>query len=89
MLQFIVIQMDMLNGDNMGDNLKIRTLKTDLANVLNESLLPIEVKRMIVEDLNRELLQFANEVVEKERQALLNEQSNEKESESNGISSDN
>lgn len=73
----------------MGDNLKIRKLKTDLADVLNESLLPIEVKRMIVEDLNRELLQLANEVVEKERQALLNEQSNEKESESNGISSDN
>ena len=73
----------------MGDNLKIRKLKTDLADVLNESLLPIEVKRMIVEDLNRELLQLANDVVEKERQALLNEQSNEKESESNGISSDN
>ena len=73
----------------MGDNLKIRKLKTDLADVLNESLLPIEVKRMIVEDLNRELLQLANEVVEKERQALLNEQSNEKESESNGINSDN
>ena len=73
----------------MGDTLKIRKLKTDLADVLNESLLPIEVKRMIVEDLNRELLQLANEVVEKERQALLNEQSNEKESESNGISSDN
>ena len=73
----------------MGDNLKIRKLKTDLADVLNESLLPIEVKRMIVEDLNRELLQLANEVVEKERQALLNEQSEEKESESNGISSDN
>lgn len=89
MPHFIVIQTDMLNGDNMGDNLKIRMLKTDLADVLNKSLLPIEVKRMIVEDLNRELLQLANDVVEKERQALLNEQSNEKESESNGISSDN
>ena len=65
----------------MGDNLKIRMLKTDLTDVLNKSLLPIEVKRMIVEDLNRELLQLANEVVEKERQALLNEQSEEKESE--------
>ena len=65
----------------MRDNLKIRKLKTDLADVLNESLLPIEVKRMIVEDLNRELLQLANEVVEKERQALLNEESEEKESE--------
>ena len=65
----------------MGDNLKIRKLKIDLADVLNESLLPIEVKRMIVEDLNRELLQLANEVVEKERQALLNEESEEKESE--------
>ena len=73
----------------MGDNLKIRMLKIDLADVLNKSLLPIEVKRMIVEDLNKELLQLANDVVEKERQALLNEQSNEKESESNGISSDN
>ena len=81
MPQFIVIQTDMLNGDNMGDNLKIRMLKTDLADVLNKSFLPIEVKRMIVEDLNRELLQLANDVVEKERQALLNEQSNEKESE--------
>ena len=89
MPQFIVIQTDMLNGDNMGDNLKIRMLKTDLADVLNKSFLPIEVKRLIVEDLNRELLQLANDVVEKERQALLNEQSNEKESESNGISSDN
>ena len=73
----------------MGDNLKIRKLKTDLADVLNESLLAIEVKRMIVDDLNRELLQLANEMVEKERQALLNEQSEEKESESNGISSNN
>jgi len=81
MPHFIVIQTDMLNGDNMGDNLKIRKLKTDLADVLNESLLPIEVKRMIVEDLNWELLQLANEVVEKERQALLSEQSEEKESE--------
>ena len=77
MPHFIVIQTDMLNGDNMGDNLKIRMLKTDLAEVLNKSLLPIEVKRLIVEDLNRELLQLANEIVEKERQALLNEQSNE------------
>lgn len=81
MPHFIVIQTDMLNGDNMGDNLKIRMLKTDLADVLNKSLLPIEVKRLVVEDLNRELLQLANEIVEKERQALLNEQSNEKESE--------
>lgn len=81
MPHFIVIQTDMLNGDNMGDNLKIRMLKTDLAEVLNKSLLPIEVKRLVVEDLNRELLQLANEIVEKERQALLNEQSNEKESE--------
>lgn len=65
----------------MGDNLKIRMLKTDLADVLNKSFLPIEVKRMIVEELNRELLQLANEVVEKERQALLNEESEKKESE--------
>lgn len=68
----------------MGDNLKIRKLKVDLAEVLNKCLLPVEVKRMIVNDIQGELTRLAEEVIAKEQAEL-----NEKESESNGISSDN
>lgn len=68
----------------MGDNLKIRKLKADLVTILNECLLPVEVKRMIVNDIQGELTRLAEEVIAKEQEEL-----NEKESESNGISSDN
>lgn len=68
----------------MGDNLKIRKLKADLVKILNECLLPVEVKRMIVNDIQGELTRLAEEVIAKEQEEL-----NEKESESNGISSDN
>ena len=53
----------------MADNLRIRKLRVDLAKVLNECLLPIEVKRMIVNDLNNELAQLAETEIQKEIEA--------------------
>lgn len=50
----------------MGDNLKIRKLRKDLTDVLNASLLPVEVKRMIVNDLNIELTNLAENEIQKE-----------------------
>ena len=70
----------------MGDNLKIRKLKKDLADVLNSSMLPIEVKRIIMADLLNDVTNLADNEVQKEINEL---ESEEKESESNGISSDN
>ena len=50
----------------MGDNLKIRKLRLDIANVLNESRLPVEVKRMVIDDFNFELTRLAEEQIQKE-----------------------
>ena len=50
----------------MGDNLKIRKLRKDLTDVLNASLLPVEVKRMIFNDLNIELTNLAENEIQKE-----------------------
>ena len=50
----------------MGDNLKIRKLRLDIANVLNESHLPVEVKRMVIDDFNFELTRLAEEQIQKE-----------------------
>lgn len=69
----------------MGDNLKIRKLRADVANVFNQSTLPPELKRMIAKEILVELTKLADEFVRNEEQ----EMNQEKESESNGISSDN
>ena len=57
----------------MGDNLKIRKLKNDLILTLNESLLPVEVKRMIVEDINKTLTELADNEVRKEEDEMRKE----------------
>lgn len=69
----------------MGDNLKIRKLRADVTDVFNQSTLPVEVKRMIAKEILVELTKLADEYVRNEEQ----EMNQEKESESNGISSDN
>lgn len=69
----------------MGDNLKIRKLRVDVTDVFNRSTLPPELKRMIAKEILVELTKLADEFVRNEEQ----EMNQEKESESNGISSDN
>ena len=68
----------------MGDNLKIHKLRNDLRDTLNASLLPIEVKRMLVTELMNEVTKVTQEILQKELEA---EQS--KEGEENGSSTDN
>ena len=64
----------------MGDNLKIHKLRNDLQDILNASLLPIEVKRMLVTELLNEVTRVMQNELAKELEA---EQS--KEGEENGI----
>lgn len=58
----------------MGDNLKIRKLRLDITQTLNNSHLPIEVKRMIVNDILLELNQLAEAEIQKEAEELAKEQ---------------
>ena len=53
----------------MGDNLKIHKLRNDLQDTLNASLLPIEVKRMIVTELLNEVTKITQEILQKELEA--------------------
>lgn len=53
----------------MGDNLKIHKLRNDLQDTLNASLLPIEVKRMIVTELLNEVTKITQEILQKEIEA--------------------
>lgn len=64
----------------MGDNLKIHKLRNDLQDTLNASLLPIEVKRMLVTELLNEVTRVMQIELSKELEA---EQS--KEGEQDGI----
>lgn len=57
----------------MGDNLKIRMLRADLAGVLNKSLLPAEVKRMILKELLEEMTRKTEELVRQEQMELQKE----------------
>lgn len=54
---------------NMGDNLKIHNLRNDLRETLNASLLPIEVKRMLVTELLNEVTRVTQEMLQKELEA--------------------
>lgn len=63
----------------MGDNLKIRTLKINLAQTLNASLLPVEAKRMVVNEVLLELQQMAEAKIQEEVEALAAEEAKKKE----------
>lgn len=65
----------------MGDNSRIRKLRLDIVKVLNESLLPMEVKRMTLDDLLLEVTNLADKEIEKE---LAEEKSKESEDVENG-----
>lgn len=50
----------------MGDNLKLRKLRLDLMDVLNEAVLPTEAKRNILELILVELNKLAEQDITKE-----------------------
>ena len=58
----------------MGDNLKIRLLTDNLLKTLNESDLPIEVKRMCLKDILNEATKKADEQVKLELEELKNKE---------------
>ena len=70
----------------MGDNLRIRKLRLDLVKVLNECLLPMEVRRMVLDDLLVEVTNLADKEIEKE---LAEEKSKESEDIENGTCTNN
>ena len=58
----------------MGDNSKIYHFRKDLEETINKAPLPIEVKRMVVNDFVLQLNQLSAEQIQKE----LSEESEEK-----------
>lgn len=65
----------------MGDNLRIRKLRKDLVDVLNACYLPMEIRRMVLDDLLVEVTNLADKEIEKE---LAEEKSKESEDVENG-----
>lgn len=64
----------------MGDNLRIRKLRLDLINVLNESRLPFEVQKNTLELLLCEVNKLADQQIQRELEEE-NKTEEEKESE--------
>lgn len=62
----------------MGMNLEIRELNDSLCKTLNQSTLPIEVKRLVVDKILNVLTDASNEMVKREIDEII---SNEKEKE--------
>lgn len=62
----------------MGMNLEIRKLNDSLCDTLNQSTLPIEVKRLVVDKILNVLTEASNEMVKREIDEII---SNEKEKE--------
>ncbi len=62
----------------MGMNLEIRKLNDSLCETLNQSTLPIEVKRLVVDKILNVLTEASNEMVKQEIDEII---SNEKEKE--------
>ena len=62
----------------MGMNLEIRKLNDSLCETLNQSTLPIEVKRLVVDKILNVLTEASNEIVKREIDEII---SNEKEKE--------
>ena len=62
----------------MGDNLKIHKLRNDLQDILNASLLPIEVKRMLVTELLNEVTRVMQNELAKELEAEQSKEGEEK-----------
>lgn len=61
-------------------NLEIRQLNDSIVSILNQSTLPVEVKRLVVDKVLSVLTEAANEMVKREIDESMNS-SEEKESE--------
>lgn len=59
----------------MGDNLRIRKLRLDLIQVLNESRLPIEIQKNTLELILCEVNQIADKQIQKEMEESAKEES--------------
>lgn len=69
----------MIIGDgNMADNLKIRVLREDMIALLNQSTLPIEVKRMVVKEVHDLVNDLADKTVQAELEAEAKAQEEKK-----------
>ena len=66
--------------DTQITNLEIRQLNDNIVNVLNQSNLPVEVKRLVVDKVLSVLTEAANEMVKQEIDEMM-KSSKEKESE--------
>lgn len=66
--------------DTQITNLEIRQLNDNIVGVLNQSKLPIEVKRLVVDKVLSVLTEAANEMVKQEIDEMM-KSSKEKESE--------
>lgn len=65
----------MIIGDgNMADNLKIRVLREDMIALLNQSTLPIEVKRMVVKEVHDLVNDLADKTVQAELEAEMQDE---------------
>lgn len=59
----------------MGDNLRIRKLRLDLIQVLNESRLPIEIQKNTLELILYEVNQIADKQIQREIEESAKEES--------------
>ena len=62
----------------MADNLKIRVLREDIIALLNKSTLPIEVKRMVVKEVQDMVNDLADKTVQAELEAEAKAQEEKK-----------
>ena len=62
----------------MADNLKIRVLREDMIKLLNKSTLPIEVKRMVVKEVQEMVNDLADKTVQVELEAEMKAQEEKK-----------
>ena len=58
----------------MADNLKIRLLREDMIKLLNKSTLPIEVKRMVVKEVQEMVNDLADKTVQAELEAEMQDE---------------
>lgn len=58
----------------MADNLKIRVLREDMIKLLNKSTLPIEVKRMVVKEVQEMVNDLADKTVQAELEAEMQDE---------------
>lgn len=62
-------------------NIEIRSFQDDITNYINQSQIPLEVKRLVIRDIYIQLERMCNDVILQER--LMKEQENLQEGQNN------